>query len=266
MTQTFIPPKGGWVLSQARNLPETWASIEKSRSPGLPVRTSTILVIFFEETACSNIVQLKHPYAIGPGQLQLSDYPQRHFVAGQTAGGRREDNGLGGVWDSHQMLKSTDKSPPRPVRPDLKPLTREMVLADFDFSVALSTKMFEWEWKGFGVSGKRYQTEDALVSVTQLGGQSSSVRTTALLAFRHAANQLEALMNEKIELPFQPDGSLPPSFYDKRRRRFADILNRPRILVKQPSAIPYDTFKGFWAWFLPDGFVENPRGYMRWGY
>lgn len=266
MTKPFTYPRGGWTPAQARSIPGTWWSVEKSLNPQMPVRVSMFVGIFFEETGCCNMVQDQHPFAIGPGQLQLSDYPQRHFVAGQTARKEMKENGLGGVWDSSQMLKSSDKGTPVPVRPGLKPLTRDMVLSDFDFSVALSTKMFEWEWKGYGVSGKQYTSESALVSIGQLGGQSAEVRRTALQAFTQCANDLDALVREKPVLPFGPDGSLPASFYETRRRRFAEVLNRPRALVREPHTIPYSGFEEFWKFMLPDGFIENPSGYLLLGF
>jgi hypothetical protein len=256
-----------WQPERARNLPDTWYYVEKHRNPSLPLSTAMLVVIFFEESTCCNTVQ-KPPYAIGPGQIQAADFGPRHFFAGLDHHGKRKDNFMGGRWDSSTTTwavnwKTSKRYQPRPIASGLPVLTPQRIFNDFEFGVKMHVKLLEWEWKGHGTGKPKSRIGELLGA--QLGGQSPSMRRRAAAAFLGGAQQLDALMRERPTLDFGADGSLPSRFYTERRRKFANVLNVARSQIKNNS-VGFSAHPSFWEFFLPDGFLEDPVGYRRWGF
>ncbi len=262
------PRPYNWLPDRAGNLPNTLYYIDKHRAPGLPLSTAMFAIIFFEESTCCNTVQ-KPPYAIGPGQIQVADFWPRHFFAGENPAGERKDNAMGGRWDSSTttwaVSTKTGKRIVRPkrLRPDLPELTPAQIFADFEFGVKMHVKMMEWEWKGHG-NGVPKSSFGQLLGA-QLGGQTGATRQKARAAFVRGASDLEALIRHKPKLQFGPDGNLDAAFYEQRRRAFATVLNSARSAIKG-NPVGFKHFTNFWEFFLPDGFLEDPSGYLRCGF
>ena len=266
--QEVHPRPYNWQPERARNLPDTWYYVEKHRSPALPISAAMFVVIFFEEAACCNTVQ-KPPYAIGPGQIQVADYGPKHFFAGVDYNGNVKDNFMGKRWDSSMTTWAISWKTgrrlvrPKPVDPNLPKLMQNEILADFEFGVKMHIKLMEWEWKGHG-NGKPKSSLGALLGA-QLGGQTAAMRQSAMAAFVRGSRELDALVRHKPQLNFGPNGNLKPDFYMKRRIAFANVLNPVRSQIKG-NPVGFKQNPKFWEFFLPDGFLENPLGYLRWGF
>lgn len=258
-----------WRPEGAMTLPETIILINKHRHSSLPLSTAMFAIIFFEESTCCNTLQTP-PFAIGPGQLQVSDPGPRLFFAGENADGDFKDNAMGGRWDSSMTVWLWDAENKKRIhrhqrlRPDLPELKQTEILSNKDFGVKMHLKMMEWEWRGY-TTGEPKDTFSKLLGA-QIGGQSKAMRQKARAAFAHGANQLQPLISKKPKLEFLDDGSLSQEFYHSRRREFAKVLNHARRQIHS-NQIPYlEYFYPFWEYFLPDGFMADPPGFMRCGF
>jgi hypothetical protein len=217
--------------------------------------TAMFVTVFFEETACCNMLQQGTPVAVGPGQFQVSeDIGVRFFSDPQNFLGEQLDSSrtLYGVNLDLTVFKRT-----RALHPELPELTSSRILQDNDFSVKMHVKMFQWIQVG-RADGKP-KGLDGLLSA-QTGNNA-----VAIQAFRNGASELDQLM--------LPDPNIRPGwtgddwtvYLPKRRSEWIQKLNTARRGFKH-NPIPEKQFAKFWDFFLPDGFLQSPMGYLTRGF
>ncbi len=248
-------PGPGWNAKGAFTFPGIWSAVEKHRPPNFPMSTSMFVTVFFEETACCNMLQQGSPVAIGPGQFQISeDIGVRFFSSPQNFLGEQYDSSmtLFGVNADLSIFKRS-----KPLHPELTALSTSRILDDNDFSVEMHVKLFRWMQMGF--SDGKPKGLDGLLS-----GQTGN-NAAAKKAFGDGAGQLDLLM--------QPDPNVKPgwsndewaAYTKKRRSEWVFKLNIARRGFKG-NPIPEKQFSKFWEFFLPDGFIQAPMSYLTRGF
>lgn len=248
-------PGPGWRADGAFDFPNMWSTIEKFRPPNFAVPTSIFMAIFFEETACSNMEQQGTPVAIGPGQFQISEDIGVRFFASP-------DNGLGQQFDSSMTLYGVNQDltvfrRTKPMHPELSPLSRSRILDDNDFSVQMQVKLFQWV--SLGLSDGKVRGLQGLLSAQTGNNQ------TAVDGFKACAAAIDRLM--------LPDPKVRPGwsneewkkYIKKRRTEWIWNMNIARRGFRG-NPIKEEGFEKFWEFFLPDGFIQSPTGYMTLGY
>jgi len=248
-------PGPGWSASGAFDLPTIWSTVAKHRPPNFPMSISMFVTVFFEETACCNMLQQGSPVAIGPGQFQISeDIGVRFFSNPNNFLGEQYDSSctLFGVRGDLTIFKRT-----KPLHPELTALSTSRILDDNDFSVKMHVKLFQW--MQMGLSDGKPKGLDGLLSA-QTGNNATAKR-----AFGDGASALDQMM--------LPDPNVKPgwsndewaTYIKKRRSEWVQKLNVARRGFKN-NPIPEQQFSKFWEFFLPDGFIQSPTGYMTWGF
>jgi hypothetical protein len=248
-------PGPGWNATGAFSFPSIWSTVAKYRAPDSALSTSMFVTVFFEETACCNMLQQGTPVAVGPGQFQVSeDIGVRFFSSPKNFLGLQLDSSrtLYGVRKDLTVFKRTKQ-----IHPELQELTTSRVLSDNDFSVKMHIKMFEWIQNGLS-DGKQH-SRDGLLSA-QTGNNA-----TAMDGFRKGSTALDQLM--------APDSNARPgmsngdraTYIQKRRSEWVQNLNIARRGFRG-NPIPEKQFAKFWEFFLPDDFLIAPAGYIAHGF
>jgi hypothetical protein len=261
-----IPPGPGWNPAGATNLPDTWYLIDKHRPPDLPMSTAQFVTIFFEETACCNMVQQGCPVGIGPGQLQVSEIGKVYFFAGRV-NNMDKDNFLGQKWDSSktemavnqktmEVHKRTKSVFSEQERQRLKELTEVDILGNNEFAIKMHVKFMQWLAVGHA-DGQRK-------SLRGLLGAQVGPKTAAKTAFLSGAAALEAVMQPDPNINFRWSPDEWKAYYAKRRPEFINALNVARNGI-HGNPVPARYTK-FWEFFIPDAFLQNPLGNIRCGF
>lgn len=248
-------PGPGWNAQGAFSFPAIWSTVAGFRAPDSALSTSTFVTIFFEETACCNMLQQGTPVAVGPGQFQVSeDIGVRFFSSTTNRLGVQLDSSrtLYGVRGDLSVFKRI-----RPVHPELQELTTSRVLSDNDFSVKMHVKMFEWIQ--YGLSDGKKRGADGLLSA-QTGNNAKAID-----GFQRGSTALDQMM--------APDPNMRPGMSDddraayikKRRSQWIDKLNIARNGFRG-NPIPEKQFTKFWEFFLPDDFLVAPTSYIAHGF
>lgn len=259
--QVDAPPISGWNARNALSLPGIWFLVDRHLPSGFPMSTATFVTICFEETACCNMIQVRDPIAIGPGQLQVSEAGKVDFFACQDP---KKDNFLGGRWDSSRTLMAVNQQTKevywrqfsRYAKANLPPLTTDFILGDNDFSVKMQLEYFHWLKLGYA-DGKEKKLGGLLAA--QTGGNIAAER-----AFERGGSELAPLMEPDPSVDYRWSDSQWKQYYAKRRLDFIRVLNLARTQIKG-NPVPADRVK-FWEFFLPDEFLQNPTGYVRRGF
>lgn len=257
--QVDILPGPGWRPEGALNLPDAWFLIDLHRPQSHPMSTAMYVTIFFEETACCNMVQGSTPAGIGPGQLQVSEQGKVDFFAAQG-----HDNSLGEIWDSSLTVTAVNQLTGQvinrhgiPMHPELAALTQARILNDNEFAIKMHVKFFDWLVQGFGADGHGKSLQGLLDA--QTGGD-----TTANNAFLHGENELLKMMQPAPKLDHERSGAEWKTYYEKKRMGFILALNTARREFKKNPVPP--NRKNFWEFFVPDEFLEDPLGYVKYGF
>ncbi len=248
-------PGPGWRTAGAFNFPNMWSMIDKFRPPNFVVSTSIFMAIFFEETACCNMEQQGKPIAIGPGQFQISEDIGVRFFADPR-------NGLGETYDSSMTLFGVNPNltvfkRTKPLHPELTQLGNTRILNDNDFSVKMHVMLFRWMSLGYG-DGKA-KTLPGLLSA-QTGNNS-----TAASGFTACAKAIDNLMlPDPKALPGMSNADWA-KYIKKRRTEWIWNLNIARREFRG-NPVPEKDHDKFWEFFLPDGFIQSPTGYLAYGF
>src|SRR5438067_841732 len=207
-------PPFGWNADGAMSLPEIWSTIEQYRPANFVAPASVFATIFYEETACCNMLQIKTPAAIGPGQLQVSEGGKMDFFACQDP---QKDNFLGAKLDSSMTIWAVNQKDATVFKrnkakfPDLPPLTQDMILKDNEFSVKMHVKFFQWMSRGFGPD-KKAKGLDGLLSM-----QAGDANAGAPALFKSTAAALDGLMYRDASVDYKWTDSEWKSYYGRRR-------------------------------------------------
>jgi len=250
----------GWNPRGALNLPDTWYLVEKHMPSGFPMSVAMFAVFFFEETACCNIVQLGTPAAIGPGQLQVSEQGKVDFFAAKDPA---KSNFMGGQWDSSMTIMAVNQKDAtvfmrkERLHPKLMELTKDYILAHNEFAIKMHVKFFQWLSRGFA-DGKPKGLEGLLAAQTGGGGN-----VAARQLFKDGAAALEKLMQPDPTIDLRWLDAEWKTYYAKRRKEFVKALNIARGF--KGNRVP-ESFVKFWEFFVPDDFLQNPLGYIKWGF
>ena len=248
-------PGPGWRSEGAFEFPSMWSMVGKHRPPTFAMSTSMFVTVFFEETACCNMEQQGMPVATGPGQFQISeDIGVRFFASPSNMLGQQFDSSmtLYGVNNDLTIFKRT-----KPLHPELTQLSRSRILDDNDFSVKMHVKLFEW--MALGLSDGKTKGLDGLLSA-QTGNNGKAKEE-----FGKGAGAIDRLM--------LPDPKVRPgmsndewaAYIAKRRTEWIFNLNIARRGCRG-NPIPEKGFTKFWEFFLPDGFIQSPAGYLAYGF
>ena len=254
-------PGRGWNAKGALNLPEIWSLTAKYMPANFPMPVSVFVSICFEETACCNMLQQETPAAIGPGQLQVSEIGKVDFFADKEP---HQNNFLGVGWDSSMTLLAVDQRTGRtiprhtPLHPDLTPLRRDYILALNEFSVRMHVNFFRWLSLGYGRDGEAKGLTGLLAA--QTGGRNLAAGE----AFKNGGRQIAKLMDPDTRINYGWTQEAWNKYYALRREEFRNALNVSRKAIKG-NAVPKDRVK-FWEFFLPDEFLQSPRGYIKLGF
>lgn len=247
-------PGPGWNPQGALNLPDTWFLVEKHMPSGFPMSVAIFVTICFEETACCNIVQNGAPVGIGPGQMQVSEIGGVAFFAS-------ENNFMGGQWDSSMTMKAVRQDRTtfwrqKRLHPTLPELTKEMILADNEFAIKMHVKWLQWLSRGYGMDGKPMGLGGLLAAQT-----GNNLRASQL--FKEGAGALAKLMQPDPKKDLRWSDAEWKTFFAKRRKEFMIALNIARQF--RGNEVP-ESHEKFWEFFLPDGFLQSPLGYIKWGF
>jgi hypothetical protein len=206
------------------------------------------------------MLQQGTPAAAGPGQLQLSEDDKIEFMACPSPS---KENFMGEKLDSSMTLTAVNQANAQIIHrakrlhPELPELARSRVLKDNDFSVKMHVKFFQWLTRGFGPDGKQKGFEGLLGA--QTGGNK-----TQNDAFRTGGNLIAAMMGPDPRAKLSWTTAEWKAYYPMRRKEFATALNSARGAI-QNNPVPTSNTK-FWEFFLPEGFLQSPTGYMSLGY
>jgi hypothetical protein len=261
--QVDRPPGGGWNAKGALNLPDAWFLIDKHLPLDFPMSTAMFVTIFFEETACCNILQQGTPAAIGPGQLQVSEDGKVEFFANKDP---LKNNFMGGKWDSSRTILAVNQATGKVFRraerlhPDLPiELTVALILGDNEFSVKMHVKFMQWLWRGFGQNAKAMGLDGLLAAQTG-GGANIGARS----AFKNGSKALDLLMARDFSVNSKWADAEWKKYYTTRRQVFITALNTARSQFRG-NPVP-NSFVKFWEFFVPDDFLQDPLGYIRCGF
>lgn len=255
-------PGPGWNAKGAMSLPDTWFYVEQHLPAGFVMSTPMFVTMFFEETACCNMLQQGTPAAIGPGQLQVSEQGKVDFFACTD---QHKDNFMGAKWDTSMTILAVNQATAqvftrqKRLHPDLPELTKSRILDDNEFSIKMHVKFFQWLTRGYGPDAKPKGLDGLLAA--QTGG---GANTAARGAFKDGAKALADLMVPDSTVNSKWTDAEWQKYYATRRQAFIGALNTARSKFKG-NTIP-GTFVKFWEFFLPDEFLQNPLGYIRCGF
>jgi hypothetical protein len=213
------------------------------------------VTVFFEETACCNMLQQGSPVAIGPGQFQISeDIGVRFFSNSNNLLGELYDSSctLFGVKQDLTIFKRT-----KPLHPELAALSTSRILNDNDFSVKMHVRLFEWI--SLGLSDGKAKGLDGLLSA-QTGNSAAAKK-----AFGDGAAALDQMMLPDPNVRVGWSKSEAAAYTAKRRSEWIFNLNTARRGFKK-NAIPEKQFSKFWEFFLPEAFILSPAGYLASGF
>lgn len=268
-----------WVGSASMNLPDFWNICSRYRDPKHPVSMYTFTSLCWEETFFCNIEQGACPIALGPGQLQVSEYDKVFFFAGINRAAFEgidgaaprivpRENYLGERWDSSRTTYAVRRDLSLVQRskslfaefPEVKldPLTKGRILKDNEFAIKMHWRYFDWIRNGNGETSD--MSESALLDA-QTGGNKA-----ANDAFITGGIEIERALNRGAGLNelWQMNEHDRVAYAQKRREDVSAAIQSGGVHYKGDSVrAGVSFFPTFWKFMLPDEmFLPDPF----WGY
>lgn len=258
------------------NLPDFWKVCSKYREPTHPISLYTFTSLCWEETFFCNIQQGDCPIALGPGQLQVSEYDKVFFFAGINRAAFEEkpprivhqENYLGERWDSSMRTYAVlpDLSKYKRAKSlfagisdlNLDPLDEKRILGDNDFAIKMHWRYFDWIRNGNG--GNQVESEGGLLDAQT--GANKKANHAFISGGREIANALNrgADLNELWSMTIEDK----EKYIKERRADLAAAIQSGGIQYKGDSVRAGITFfPTLWEFLLPDEmFLPDPM----WGY
>jgi len=191
-----------WEEDKALNFFEIYNKVCVHHPKGHPISREMIVLIFFEETAFSNVRQSRGTGpAVGFGQMEIYNPDKIPFFEWLGFNSDRKKH------DSRLPL-----------------ITPERISNDNDLSVKISCKYFQWL-----VSEKGKSTHGALQAQTGGGANLSFIPV-----WLNAEKELKSVL------------------YSADRMKLIKALNQARSGGPHPNPIPFELFKAYWDFTLPE--------------